>query len=307
MPTRRRLMGVVGMALCGLSVPALAAPPVPPPGWYLQQLPGEDRNDPRSVLTEGRRLLDRYEFDRAAQALHRGVEMLLSSPTPVEDDQLGLALVDLAVAFMRSGQNDRAREALQELGRVVPNYILDGNLYPQVFLREVEEARLAVERGPRALLALRGPDGATVRVDGRTIGMVPTEVELPVGRHRVVVGETQRLVQLGERGGLLDLSTESSTRQVTAPEPEPSANELDWARDDRGAGMATREGTRPLPGLAPEVLEDRAALTATALTPSKTPWWVWAAIGTGVAVAAGGTVFAIQGTMNQLPARTPAP
>ncbi|HLT29141.1 MAG TPA: PEGA domain-containing protein [Myxococcaceae bacterium] len=308
MPRRRRLVGVVGLALCGLSIPALALPPMPQAGWVLQQLPGEP-TDARGVLAEGRRLLDRYEFDRAAQLLHRGVEMLISSPTPVDDEQLGLAFVDLSVAYMRSGQTDRARESLKELGRLVPNYILDGNLYPQVFLREVEEARLSVERGPRATLALRGPDGATVRVDGRDIGTVPTEVVLPVGRHRVVVGETQRLVKLGERGGLLDLSSTPTTRQVEPPQPEAVAsNELDWARDDGGGeGATSTRGTRQLPGLEPEVLENRAARLDAAITPSKAPWWVWAAIGTGVAVAAGSAVLAVQGSMNQVPASAPPP
>lgn len=304
MPRRRRLVGVVGLALCGLSVPALAAPPVPRAGWFLQQIPGE-ATDARGVLTEGRRLLDRYEFDAAGERLHRGIEMLLSSPTPVDDDMLGLAFVDLAVAYMRSGQTERAREALKEMGRLVPNYILDGNLYPQVFLREVEEARLAVESGPRATLALRGPDGATVRVDGRVVGAVPTEVVVPVGRHRVEVGETQRLVKLGERGGLLDLSSAPASRPVEAPEPEAVAsNDLDWARD--GSGTDTR-GTRQLPGLAPEVLENRAARLEASITPTQAPWWVWAAIGAGVAVAAGSAVLAVQGTMNQVPAGSPPP
>ena len=306
MPRRRRLVGVVGLALWGLSVPALAAPPVPRAGWFVQQIPGEP-SDARGVLAEGRRLLDRYEFDRAAQMLHRGVEMILSSSTPADDEQLGLAFVDLAVAYMRSGQSDRARESLKELGRLVPNYILDGNLYPQVFLREVEEARLAVEGGPRATLAMRGPDGATVRVDGRDIGTVPTEVVLPIGRHRVVVGETQRLVKLGERGGLLDLSTTPTTRPVEAPSEPVASNELDWARDGGSASEPSARGTRQLPGLEPEVLEDRAARLDASITPSKAPWWVWAAIGTGVAVAAGSAVLAVQGSMNQVPASAPPP
>lgn len=311
----RRLAGWVGAALCTLSIPAVAAPPLPSPNFFLHQASRSDTRAAREALEEGQRLLSRYEFDRAAEVLHRAVEAMLASSTPADDGLLGEALVDLAVAYTRAGQRDRSRETLMELGRLVPDHVVDANLYPSVFLREVEEARLALDKGPRGTLVLRGPDGARVDVDGRSLGALPTEASLPVGRHRIKLGDTQRLVKLGARGGALDLSR-GSTASVSAPiakaKPTPQASEdtswEKWSEDDAAPTPPPEDapGTRSLPGIEAVTEERRPEAPRSGTVQGGPPWWVWTLVGVGVAAAAGGTVLGVKNAMGAPPLNTPA-
>jgi len=305
----RRLAGWVGAALCTLSVPALAAPPLPSPSFFLGQAGRSVHREARSAVEEGQRLLSRYEFDSAAQSFHRAVELMLASSTPADDTLLGDALVELAVAYTRSGQRDRARETLLDLGRLVPEHVVDANLYPGLFLREVEEARSELERGPRGTLVLRGPAGARVEVDGRSLGALPTEASLPVGRHRVRIGDHQRLVKLGARGGALDLSRGLPSQEApavatrAAPQRDEDASGVAWAEDEAPVSRASEEtrGSRTLPGIEAVTEERRPDEGRGAVVQEGPPWWVWALVGVGVAAAAGGTVLGVQGAMNAPP------
>src|SRR5215831_5138355 len=121
-----------------------------------------------------------------------------------------------------------------------------------------QEWSYVLERAPRpATLDLRAADdsatGAGVQIDGKAAGQVPTTIEVPSGRHEVIVGRDgynsyREWVDAGEG--------ERRTMVITLPRKAPDAGALVVSADTEGAEVYV-DGQRK--DVAPTVIQGLAA------------------------------------------------
>ncbi|MFZ5472270.1 MAG: hypothetical protein ACOZIN_22790 [Myxococcota bacterium] len=189
-----------------------------------------------SALEEGLRRVGELDFEPAVKALKKGIELSLADPGTADYAQLREALVGLAVAHFRMGEEKEAQTALVHLARMDHSYKLPDN-YPPVFVRELEKAKKRVDKLPKGSVTIDGPPGSTAFVDGRDLGMVPVvEEKLAAGTHYIKVEGTS-----GERfGQVVDLkggtakvkasfaagSSTVATAQATAVVADPQVGEV---------------------------------------------------------------------------------
>lgn len=156
-------------------------------------------------LETGRKAFDDLRFDEAIPALKKGIELMLVDAATADFEVVQDALVKVAAANFRTGEEKEAKTALLDLARLAPGYALPSG-YPPVFQREFEKAQKRLDKQPRGQLVIEGPSGATAFIDGRDLGMVPaTEENLSAGTHYVKVegGRGERFGQIVEVKGAL--------------------------------------------------------------------------------------------------------
>lgn len=112
-------------------------------------------------------------------------------------------LLRLARAQATLGRREQGAETLKRLLRADPTASADIDVYPPSFVRQLDEARNALEALPRRVLTVHGPKGARVFVAGREVGLAPATLAVVPGRYRVggVLGEAR------VTGGEWDLTT----------------------------------------------------------------------------------------------------
>ncbi len=182
------------------------------------------------------------------------------------------ALVSIAVAQFRMGEEKGAQAALGTIARLDAAYKLPEGKFPPVFVREFEKAKKKVEKAAKGSISVDGPPGATAFVNGRDLGMVPAVDEnLAIGTHHVVVEGTrgERFGQTVEvKGGTVKVrgvfsgagsSAASPSASVTAPDPRVSATLDSESAVHPGPGLPHRRpsahrGPRALLGPAPGLL-----------------------------------------------------
>jgi hypothetical protein len=148
-----------------------------------------------ALIAEGRKAVIDLKFDEGLKALSKGLEQLQADPSG-ELSSIYDAYVYTAVAHFRTGEDKKAQKALEAVARLSPTFKLPEGKFPPVFVRELEKARVRVEKQPKQTLTVEGPMGATAFINGRDLGMVPVDETLPVGTHFVKVEGTK-----GERFG----------------------------------------------------------------------------------------------------------
>lgn len=158
-----------------------------------------------SSLETGRKAFDDLRFDEAIPALKKGLELMLAEPATADFEVIQDALVKVAAANFRTGEEKEAKAALLDLARLAPGYALPPG-YPPVFQREFEKAQKRLDKQPRGQVVIEGPAGATAFIDGRDLGMVPaTEENVAAGLHYVKVegGRGERFGQIVDVKGAL--------------------------------------------------------------------------------------------------------
>ncbi len=189
----------------------VVAPPVTRP---VAEKATANKNRPSAealaALEAGRKAFDDLRFDEAIPSLKKGVELMLSEPTNADFEVIQDALVKVAAANFRNGEEKDAKVALFDLARLAPGFALPPG-YPPVFQREYEKAQKRLDKQPRGQVVIEGPSGATAFLDGRDLGMVPaTEENVPSGTHYVRVDGTR-----GEKFGQV-IEVKSNSAKVKA-------------------------------------------------------------------------------------------
>lgn len=175
----------------------------------------------REMVIDGRKRLAELEFETAIATLRQALELMITNPSSLDIDQLIEAQLSLAVAWFRTGEDDRARAALETVARLEPEHELKPG-FPPVFIREFERAKKRVAAGPHGGVVAEGPKGATLFLDGRELGPLPvTEPRVGLGAHYLRIEGPD-----GVRGGaVVDVRgpnqrvqlSYSSVPQISAP------------------------------------------------------------------------------------------
>lgn len=147
-----------------------------------------DPAEARAAMAEGKKALTDLRFEEAAKSLQNGVALALADPAQADFPQVLDAMVSVAVAYFRMGEEKKAQQALISVARLDPRYSLGEGRFPPVFVREFQKARKKVGKMVKGTLEVDGPPGSTAFIDGRDLGMVPVvEENLPAGAHYVKV------------------------------------------------------------------------------------------------------------------------
>lgn len=255
-----------------------------------------------ALFTAGQKALSDLKFEEAAQSLSKGVEAALSDPAQADYPSALEALVSIAVAYFRLGEEKKAQEALLELARLSLDYKLVSG-FPPVFLRELEKAKKKVQKGGQGLLTVDGPPGSTAFIDGRDLGMVPVEEKLPLGTHYVKVegargerfGQQVEVKGTGARvtGAFASSPEDGPAREVRVaavkPSVEPEVEPLTPKRKpvpQPELRAFERKSTLELEGKKKPEEEGPKVRTGVSA-------WVWVLVGVGVAGAAGGSYYGL--------------
>lgn len=165
----------------------LVAPPVTKPAPEKAGARRGPSPEAIAAMDAGRKAFDELRFDEAIPSLKKAVELLLAEPATADFELVQDALVKVAAANFRNGEEKEAKNALSDLARLAPGFALPAG-YPPVFQREFEKAQKRLDKQPRGQVIIEGPSGATAFLDGRDLGMVPaTEENVPSGTHYVRV------------------------------------------------------------------------------------------------------------------------
>jgi tetratricopeptide (TPR) repeat protein len=148
------------------------------------------------ALERGKALLAELSFDAAVQALERAIALESQVPAWADADALIDAHVSIAVAEFRRGNEQAANAALLDALRLRPKHKL-AQRFPPAFMSAFEAVRERLSRAPTGQVRVDGPPGASVFVDGRSVGPAPASVSgLAYGAHLVRVHSAS-----GERFG----------------------------------------------------------------------------------------------------------
>ena len=166
------------------------------------------------------------KLEDAVTAIERGLELSLQDPANADWAKVLDAHVTLAVAAFRLGEEKKAQVALTTLARLSPAYELAAG-FPPVFVREWEKSKKRAEKGGRQPLVVEGPAGATAFIDGRDLGMVPVDEQVPLGTHYVKVegarGERFGQVVEVKAGASTKVKANFADKGGAAPAPAPVA------------------------------------------------------------------------------------
>jgi hypothetical protein len=127
------------------------------------------------------------EYEGSIRTLYAVIEDLEKLPESQEGyAQWIRAHLRLAHAEATIGHTAEARAAMERLLSVEPKYQPDPEQYSPTYRRELDQARLRVAALSRRTLTVTsaGRPG-TVFVNGRTSGITPVTLSLPIGRYRV--------------------------------------------------------------------------------------------------------------------------
>ncbi|MEM6531454.1 MAG: PEGA domain-containing protein [Myxococcota bacterium] len=144
----------------------------------------------RRELADGKKLAEKLRIPQAIKQLERGLALFADAPDSVDDfDVVIEATLLLAEAYFRRGKDDLGRKRLADVARLRSTTELSSDRYPPLFInvwQEVRDQELARTRGT---LAVEGPAGASVTINGRRLGTAPLRItELVPGVHHVIIG-----------------------------------------------------------------------------------------------------------------------
>jgi len=129
---------------------------------------GATKNRPSSealaALEAGRKAFDDLRFDEAIPSLKKGVELMLTEPATADFEVIQDALVKVAAANFRNGEEKDAKAALFDLARLAPGFALPPG-YPPVFQREYEKAQKRLDKaGSKGVIHRRQASRRTSRL-----------------------------------------------------------------------------------------------------------------------------------------------
>ncbi len=140
--------------------------------------------------TSGIGLLNAGQYDRAAEAFQRAVDLIEANLEGLRNfGILTDALSNLAAAYFHSGYDLDARQYMQRFAQLVPDATLDPEIYPEE-LREIYDDEVdRVTRAETGILHISTPrPGAIVTIDGVMRGETPLTVDdVGFGHHYLVV------------------------------------------------------------------------------------------------------------------------
>ncbi|MFT3708413.1 MAG: PEGA domain-containing protein [Archangium sp.] len=174
-----------------------AAPPPSAPAANANGSKGPNA-DAVAAMESGKKAFDDLRFEDAVTNLRKGIDGMLQDPATADYEGVTDAYVKLAAAAFRMGEEKDAKNALLDLARFSPSYVMPPG-FPPVFQREFEKAKKRLDKQPKGSISIEGPAGATAYVDGRDLGMVPVlEENVPGGQHYIKVegGKTDRFGQI---------------------------------------------------------------------------------------------------------------
>ncbi|MFO0599305.1 MAG: PEGA domain-containing protein [Myxococcaceae bacterium] len=143
--------------------------------------------DAVAAMDAGKKAFDDLRFEDAVTSLRKGIDGMLQDPATADYEGVTDGYVKLAAAAFRMGEEKDAKNALLDLARFAPSYVMPPG-FPPVFQREFEKAKKRLEKQPKGSVSIEGPPGSTAYLDGRDLGMVPVlEENVPGGTHYVKV------------------------------------------------------------------------------------------------------------------------
>lgn len=143
----------------------------------------------RERLKEAHILYDRAQVDQAVPALDDAVSLLGQGLAYTADARdLGEALVLLGMADVGMGDEAAAKGAFRKAATLDVRRELDPVNFPPRVIEMYDAVRASVAKQSPATLTVTASMDATVYVDGRTIGPMPTgDVPLVPGEHYLLV------------------------------------------------------------------------------------------------------------------------
>jgi hypothetical protein len=162
-------------------------------------------------IEKGKAMVKAFKFKPAADALETAIGDYESFPATVDIKTLREAYLQLALAQLRSGDNDGGMGSLANAVRLAPDQSV-GPAYPPPFRRAFDQAKHKVLASAKASVAVKGE--GQVELDGKDLGAAPTAANnVMVGSHFMRVRRAD-----GSVWGLKLLVGEGDN-SVTIPEP----------------------------------------------------------------------------------------
>src|SRR4051812_42410410 len=121
---------------------------------FAQEIPQDQIDEARDLLSEGQRLLLSLELPQAGQKLKQSIDALAKVLPHIKKQELADAMMALGVAQLESGEKKEAKAAWVRLFTWRPDYKFDSERYPPKYVPMVEEARREVERARRGSLEI---------------------------------------------------------------------------------------------------------------------------------------------------------
>jgi tetratricopeptide (TPR) repeat protein len=142
------------------------------------------------LLQKGGNLAGARKFKPALDDLQHGIELFLKNFQGSDDFKaLSDAYVQVALAYLKLGNDDAASKALDDLIRIDPERVLAAPAVPKELASRHARQRTAFLQKPRGAIRVdSAPAGARVTIDGRDLGETPllAQAALP-GDHYVRV------------------------------------------------------------------------------------------------------------------------
>ena len=122
-------------------------------------------------IEKGKAMVKAFKFKPAADALEAAIGDYESFPSTVDIKTLREAYLQLALAQLRSGDNDGGMGSLANAVRLAPSEGV-GPAYPPPFRRAFDQAKHKVLGSAKASVAVKGE--GQVELDGKELGAAPT-------------------------------------------------------------------------------------------------------------------------------------
>ncbi len=190
------------------------------------QLPGASLGELDRAYEGARTAYANGDLEGSVRTLRAIIEDLEKLPDSDESfRQWTRATLRLAKAETDLGRDDSARALLERLVQSAPDVVVDRNLYPARFARQVDEVRARFNASPTRKLTITASEpGVKVFVNGRPVGSAPVTLALHQGRYRVsgAVGNLRApplRIDLGEEDqrALLDFTIARALRPGQGP------------------------------------------------------------------------------------------
>lgn len=174
-----------------------------------------------------------YAEGRYKDAIDLFLEAARIAPNPAFSYNIGLAYEQL-------GDPDNALRWYRDYLRELPNAPDRAEIEPRI----LEAERRLRERGVQQVTVISTPDGATVAVDGKPLGVTPWTGELAPGRHKLTLmlrnyADAEQAFELPSDHAVDVVVTMSETRREVPAAPQAALEATAAPESDRG-------GIRPL-------------------------------------------------------------
>ena len=180
--TRRSLLSVV--AATPFAMPLVAVPLVAKPAAGQAKKDISAITEARERVTKADDQIKKLKFKEATLELEKAVTILEGQHAFIDFKELTEAYLNLAVAYIRLGQDSEGEKLLVNVARLDPDTKLDTEKYPPVFVNTFEKMARKAKKGKRGVIQVEGAAGATVFLDGREVGKAPLKIkEVVKGTH----------------------------------------------------------------------------------------------------------------------------